>query len=66
MSDSGQVVAVIAAVFIAPGAATIAFLLSPFARRKRVAAWLLLPVIYCAVAVIAVVVAVNLGFMEPP
>ena len=58
-------IAPIVSLFVAPTVATIAFLLTPFARRRRIAPWLIAPIVYVVVAVAAVVISVNLGLMEP-
>jgi len=57
-------IAPIVALFALPAAGTVAFLLTPYSRRRRVAPWILAPVVYVLIAFVSVIVAVNLGFME--
>lgn len=58
-------IAAILSFFVLPGVASVVFLLTPFSRRRKVLPWILVPLIYIAVAFVAVIVAVNLGFLEP-
>ena len=57
-------IAPIVALFALPATGTVAFLLTPYSRRRRVAPWVLAPFVYALIALISVVVAVNLGFMD--
>lgn len=58
-------IAAILALFAAPALATVAFLVTPFARRRRIAPWLLAPIVYVGVALVSVILAINLGYLEP-
>jgi hypothetical protein len=49
---------------VAPSILTIAFLLSPFSRRRRLLPWLLAPVVFLASAYFFIVIGVNLGLLE--
>lgn len=60
-----ELAAFITALFALPVVAVVAFLLTPYSRRRRGMPWLLAPLIYVAVAIVCVIVAVNFGFMEP-
>lgn len=58
-------IAAILSFFVLPGAASLVFLLTPFSRRRKVLPWVLAPLIYVTVALGAVILAVNFGFLEP-
>jgi hypothetical protein len=58
-------VAPIVSLFVAPAVVTITFLLTPFARARRIVPWLIAPLVYVVVAFVAVFISVNLGLIEP-
>ena len=59
-----QTVVGLASVIVIPTAAAACFLLSSFARRRRLVAWLLAPLVYLVTAYLSVVIAVNVGLLE--